>query len=386
MPTGQKDYDTLKKSLHKYVIGAPDTPNFDKILRLLFTPEEVVVAAHMTFSPKSAKELSTLCFKDIEITSHLCELMADKGVIFAKTNKGEKVYHLLPSMPGLIEFPFMGGENSKLKDSHDDLSMLWDQYAAEGFLSELSASPTTAARIIPTNQSVNAEKNMALPFDQVNKMLADVNLVGVGMCPCRQMKKNCDHDLETCFVFDDLARFLIDRKIVREVSREETLDIIARCEKKGLVHITNNAADKIGLLCNCCTCCCYFMSARVDMGYTDAFSTTRWIPDIHEDLCNGCGICAKTRCKFDALTIQDKLSVLNLEKCIGCGLCATSCPENAIEMILRPDPVPKVPKTATKRALAMAQEKNRLKDFIDVTKESKLAYYLVKVFLFFQKK
>ena len=56
---------------------------------------------------------------------------------------------------------------------------------------------------------------------------------------------------------------------------------------------------------------------------------------VHEKACVGCKICYIS-CKdagYGAITMQDKLAVIDLEKCVGCSLCYNVCPYNAIEMV-----------------------------------------------------
>lgn len=45
--------------------------------------------------------------------------------------------------------------------------------------------------------------------------------------------------------------------------------------------------------------------------------------------CIACGICAKV-CPFDAPSVQNNLSRIDLDKCKICGLCVQKCPTNAI--------------------------------------------------------
>jgi Na+-translocating ferredoxin:NAD+ oxidoreductase RNF subunit RnfB len=45
--------------------------------------------------------------------------------------------------------------------------------------------------------------------------------------------------------------------------------------------------------------------------------------------CIGCGICVKT-CPFDAPSVQNSLSTIDIEKCRVCGLCVRKCPTKAI--------------------------------------------------------
>ncbi|RJP22144.1 MAG: (4Fe-4S)-binding protein [Candidatus Abyssobacteria bacterium SURF_5] len=54
------------------------------------------------------------------------------------------------------------------------------------------------------------------------------------------------------------------------------------------------------------------------------------VPEVHEELCSGCGLCGKT-CQFSAIIVIDKQVLTFPELCHGCGGCALVCPEKAIE-------------------------------------------------------
>jgi len=75
------------------------------------------------------------------------------------------------------------------------------------------------------------------------------------------------------------------------------------------------------------------MRAGIPMnkGYVEAEGI---VADIKIELCNSCGLCAKT-CAFGAIQFVDKKQPPNVIKalCKGCGTCAAECPNDAINII-----------------------------------------------------
>lgn len=52
-------------------------------------------------------------------------------------------------------------------------------------------------------------------------------------------------------------------------------------------------------------------------------------PHINQDLCVGCGRCAKI-CAHDAPKITDRKATIDHDKCVGCGRCIGVCPQDAV--------------------------------------------------------
>ena len=52
----------------------------------------------------------------------------------------------------------------------------------------------------------------------------------VGKCPCRQMARyigrGCEHSLDNCLHFGSMARYMVEQGMAREISTEETLEIL----------------------------------------------------------------------------------------------------------------------------------------------------------------
>jgi len=60
--------------------------------------------------------------------------------------------------------------------------------------------------------------------------------------------------------------------------------------------------------------------------------------DVLKDKCIGCTRCAKA-CPTEAITMVEKLAVIDLDKCIYCGSCVSACPVTAIEITIDKQPV-----------------------------------------------
>ena len=79
------------------------------------------------------------------------------------------------------------------------------------------------------------------PYDKVSWVIEEAGYISVGRCSCRVIHKHCDHLIEACLIFDDFGRFLTERGVCREITKQEAKDVLQRCEDEGLIHTTNNA-------------------------------------------------------------------------------------------------------------------------------------------------
>lgn len=72
-----------------------------------------------------------------------------------------------------------------------------------------------------------------------------------------------------------------------------------------------------------------FLPPRIDR----SLPATVKRPEVSEDRCTGCGVCADY-CEFNAITVFRNTVIVFPELCHGCGVCARFCPE---EIILETD-------------------------------------------------
>jgi Na+-translocating ferredoxin:NAD+ oxidoreductase subunit B len=356
-------YESLRQLLDASPTGAPGSPVFDRILRILFTPEEAALAAHMALMPRSLKNIATRAGKPEAEAEKILEAMADKAVIFSRAKEGKKSYGLLPTIPGLFEFPLMRGTPTP---ELEGLGKLWDDYHREALGASFSGNPTPLARVIPVEQSLEAGTRVH-PHEEVARLIDAVDYIALAGCACRISVKACDRPTEMCLIFDGGGRFLVERGFAREITRDEAHDVLNKAEEAGLVHTSTNSKDRPSFICNCCKCCCTILTCRTQLGLPNAFAESSYEARVDGEACTGCGLCAEDRCPMDAIVLSDEGAVLDALKCIGCGLCVSSCPVGAITLVGRDQPREVLP-TIQDLGMKILSEKGRLERFLSQMK------------------
>lgn len=137
--------------------------------------------------------------------------------------------------------------------------------------------------------------------------------------------------------------------------------ILETAEEAGLVHLTPNTADKMGFICNCCSCCCKMLGAVTMLKATASHPVSNFHASVNYDDCTACGLC-EDRCPTKAIAMDD-VAIVDRRLCIGCGLCASECPTEAINLVRKIDSI-EPPAGAKDLALKIAQEKDRVDAFL----------------------
>jgi electron transport complex protein RnfB len=358
-------YDRLREILDSHPSGAPKSEAFDEILRILFTPEEAKIAIHMSFAAQGIEKIAQAASLAPGEAEQKLEAMADKVIIFCREKDGKKGYGLVPSIPGLYEFPFMRGGGTP---THKKLGRLWEEYHKDGMGASFAGNPTPLARVIPVEDSLAVETKVHL-YEEVSGLIEEADYIALAECACRISMDACDAPRDTCLIFGrssaSVAGFLVDRGYAQEISKEEALDVLSRSEEAGLIHTSDNSTGKATFICNCCPCCCTILRGRTQLNLPHAFVTSSYIARIQEDACTGCSICADERCHMGAIEIHEDSTRVIDDTCIGCGLCASACPVDAISLIERADK-PEIPSTGKELGIKVLTEKGKLEKFLEI--------------------
>ncbi|MBN2284249.1 MAG: 4Fe-4S binding protein [Deltaproteobacteria bacterium] len=328
-------YRQLRKKLDMYPIGFPESDEAYAILQVLFTPEEAEFALKLPMMDMKLDDIAASLGEGPDEVRKRLDAMADRGTVFVAVRDDIRYYRLLPSVVGFSETPFWPGKET---DKTQKLAPLWRRYFFDKFGREIGDRAQSIMRIIPLNETISNEAQVT-PYDDLTRLLERNEYFAVAHCPCRLYMKGtgqeCDHSLEVCLHFDDEGRYMVEHGMAREITREETLQLLKKCNEEGLVHSTYNMKGKVYTICNCCSCCCVFFKAMKELKLPGAFARSNYVSYIDPDLCSACEVCAD-RCPVEAITV-DEYAVVDEERCVGCGVCVPACPTEAIVLIGRPE-------------------------------------------------
>jgi len=342
-------YKRLAKHLGALGMGYPEKEELIEILRENFTPQEAEVALAIPtkvipFEPVPLSEITPrVKIPKKELESILSNL-AHRGLLFSKkVKKGEVGYALQQFGYGFPQTFFWRGvetPNSK------KMAELIAKYSGKDQLYEAYGETSTKAfRYVPAALSFDPENHAVFPFEMMEELIQKVKVIALVHCPCRATahligKKRCDHPLENCIKYDELAEYLIEKGIGRKITKAEALEVIKKSEEAGLVHLVDNARDGIKHTCNCCGCCCWSVGTiRRKKIPRDVLMATYFLRETDRERCTGCGQCVEI-CPVQVIKMEGDFPAVDLEWCIGCGVCAVPCPAAAVRLVRKSDAIP----------------------------------------------
>jgi Fe-S-cluster-containing hydrogenase component 2 len=64
---------------------------------------------------------------------------------------------------------------------------------------------------------------------------------------------------------------------------------------------------------------------------------------------------------MEALHLENKKSILDVNRCIGCGLCVSTCPTHSLSLVRKPkEKQPYVPKNIISTSIKVGQARGKL--------------------------
>ena len=340
----QDVYQRLAVHLNNLGMGYPVRDTLLEILKENLTPSEAETALALPtgvtpFSPVSIDTILDKVTLSRDELKAVLEHLARRGLLYVgKTADGQDGYALHQVGFGFPQTFFWSGEDTPHARK---MAMLVAKYFNRKVTAEAYGTDTKPYRYIPVGTALKPNLQGVYPAQLMEQVIAKARRIAVAHCPCRVAYRlvggGCEHPTEVCMKFDELADYVIDRGLARELTQDDALDVLRLTEEAGLVHFVDNAEGDIKHNCNCCGCACWNVgNIKRRKIPRDAIMATYFMRETDFDECTGCGECAAI-CPVEAVQMSDDLPVVDREWCIGCGVCATVCLSAAAIVDVRDD-------------------------------------------------
>lgn len=370
----EREYYLLQKRLDHDVRGAPESPTFIKILKILFSPEEAKLARKLSSMFISSDIIAKKAGIPLEELNDKLSDMAQRGLVIDLEHNGKKYFALAPVVIGFFEFVFMRTRDDLLMS---ELAGLFDQYMfkeSSEFAGAVFGEQTQFGRILVREESLLLKEDHSeiLDWERASYIIKSSSNIAVSLCSCRHkashLGKACDSMREACMSLNHGADYIIRNGMGRAITVNDALKVLDKCKQENLLQIGENIQKKVTFICNCCGCCCGFLEAIKLINSLKPILISKWIPNINLNKCNGCRRCNAV-CPINAIDIvkktgvKNKYALLNENICLGCGVCYSACKQGAITMLSRSKRV-YTPETIFDQMIIMAIERGKLANLI----------------------
>ncbi|MCP3923050.1 MAG: 4Fe-4S dicluster domain-containing protein [Desulfobacterales bacterium] len=338
---GKKIIKKLAKRIDGTSCRAPSNKQFFELLSELYTEEEAIIAVNMPYSLTNIDHINKTTGIEKKTLIKKLKKMSNKGLVMDLWFNDEFQYMVSPMIVGLYEFCQMkAGKHHDIKK----LAKLFNNYLHEDgiFYSANYQGKVANRRTLPHEGSLGDHIEI-LDYERASYLIKKANKYALATCSCRHEKyhlddKHCNTPLESCLSFGFSADYLIRNGFGKEITEKEALKKLEYSEKFGLVITADNIKQEIASICQCCGCCCSALAGISKFGYPDSVVSSGFMSEINNDLCNGCGKCAKI-CPVNAIALIDNKHVANKKTakldtsiCLGCGICIGVCKSKSLKL------------------------------------------------------
>lgn len=341
-------YRRLMQHLSEVGTGYPQSEEFLTVLQRIMSEEEaeVVLGLPTRLPPFEVEDVDTIAGRigrPVAEVEPILERLAEKALLFRRTmSTGKTGYAFIQMSFGIPQIFYWKGE---ITDLVKEIAKPLGKYLVKSTARFRGTENTRLFRYVPVNKVVDHAQQAVYSYDMMAEVVRKARKIAVVHCPCRQAvrlltDRACTHTLETCIKFNDMAEFVLERGLGRELTKEEALEKIRQCEEEGLIHFVDNCQEEVQHNCNCCSCCCWNVAPiKRRLIPRDYLMATYFLRTTDTEKCIGCGLCA-TDCPLEIITMENDLPVIDESVCIGCGVCILHCPTDAACMKKKDEHVP----------------------------------------------
>ena len=342
----KKAYFDLIDHMRTWLFELPDSEILMPMLEVRFSPEEAAFLSKFPNMPHTLEELSRRLGLSPEALTQKMDPMIRKGMIYRVEGRNAVRYTFTDV---IFFFSRMPGWKGEKDEWNRRVAPLFNRYYIDHLGDDFMGHPTKGLRAIPIARTIE-DTRQVMPYEDVVQFVEREDYLTVSTCACRHRHNldpnlpTCKHETETCLHFGKLGRYIVRHDMGREITREETMEILANAADAGLVHGISNTREGMDTICNCCSCCCLFLeSVNMPAPVPRGHQPSNYICTINPLTCKGCGLCTE-RCPMGALSLvaseetdnkAGKVSALDPERCIGCGVCVHKCPTQSLVLVRR---------------------------------------------------
>ncbi|MDY6911844.1 MAG: 4Fe-4S binding protein [Chloroflexota bacterium] len=379
----QEIYQRLVEWLRQGWVDLPDADELIPLVMATCTPEEASLLTGMPFSGRNLEELAEMKGVDPNELRQRLDVLAKKGVVFRTVKEDTIRYSLNDVIFTFYRSAFWPGRTD---DRSKAMAPPANQYYYHGFWGPHKNTHLKNLRVLPIYETIEDTRTI-LPYEAALKLLDAWDYFTVTSCACRHRKRvdpdfhECDYPDKVCLHFGRLGHYIVENDLGREITREETEELLRQSAEAGLVHSVGNFKEPGDTICNCCKCCCMFFEPVHKLGHAQGITPSSFIVHNNPKTCVGCGLCVK-RCPMEAIRLEDspeakdritvvtdedkgaqkelknkkgRVSVVNTDICVGCGVCAYKCPTKSLTMTQR-DVIEEPPDTAREWSKLLAED------------------------------
>ncbi|MBT4090916.1 MAG: 4Fe-4S dicluster domain-containing protein [Deltaproteobacteria bacterium] len=338
----QEIYQKFMEYMNNPLWEFTESEHLMPMIKAFLTPDEAEFLTGFPQSSRTLEQIADIKNMDPDELLPIIKAHCRKGTIYEGMRGDSVRYRLWTAVEMFVRPAFWADE---VEETAKAMAPHSNKYYMDGWYDQKKPFPHPELRTIPISQTVESPTGF-MPFEDVMQVVENYEYYTVSQCPCRA-RHNLDPDyqdspfpMEVCLHFNELGHYIVDNGLGREITKEETLEILKKSADAGLVHGVANVEETPDTICNCDLEYCTYFKPYHQLGFDKSHEPSNYLVSTTPNTCKACGLCVK-RCPMDALQLKfsteatnkfRKAVVVQEENCIGCGVCVHKCKAKAITL------------------------------------------------------